>query len=309
MRIKIFLIILFVLFFGNLASADPMISASAHIDKKSVLIGEKIKFNIDIKADKSLEIDFPEIYETLGDLSIVDSGIKENLFLGKKYIKKWYLLDSFKPGNYTIPELEIKYKNPGGSDWKAYKISSQSVEVKSVLDEFKDSKDIRDIKGPVSLKGKLNKLVLIIVLVTALLIALIFIYIKRKKIFKAIIKVKLPHEIAYERLEALRKKDYIAKGFVKEFFVEISDIIRQYIEARFSLRAPDMTTEEFMAKAKSLDSLTAGHKELLQQFLNCCDMVKFAKYIPGEPESVATFNSAKGFIDETKIVSVEGKQK
>jgi hypothetical protein len=66
------------------------------------------------------------------------------------------------------------------------------------------------------------------------------------------------------------------------------------------LKAPEMTTEEFLSFLRNSDKLQTGHKELLRQFLNHCDMVKFARYAPAQNEIDESFRSAKRLIDESR---------
>jgi len=81
---------------------------------------------------------------------------------------------------------------------------------------------------------------------------------------------------------------------------EISDIIRHYLENRFLLKAPEMTTEEFLFYVRDYSQLIKEHKTLLKEFLLTCDLVKFAKYVPLFEEMDAIFVSAKKLVDETK---------
>jgi hypothetical protein len=95
-------------------------------------------------------------------------------------------------------------------------------------------------------------------------------------------RFKKPHEIALEKLDALMKKGLFGKGMIKEFYVELTDILRRYIESRFELKAPEMTTEEFLANIRDFSDLKYEHKNLLREFLQQADLVKFAKYGPSE---------------------------
>ena len=70
----------------------------------------------------------------------------------------------------------------------------------------------------------------------------------------------------------------------KPFVIAVSDAARQYLEERFNFRAPERTTEEFLHELQRTDLLTRDQKESLGEFLASCDLVKFAKYEPGEPE-------------------------
>jgi hypothetical protein len=108
------------------------------------------------------------------------------------------------------------------------------------------------------------------------------------------------HEIAYKALEDLKGSGLVKQGLVKEYFFRLSFIVRQYLENRFDLRAPEMTTEEFLASMKGSDKLNELIKNMLKDFLERSDMVKFAKYGPTADEILDAFDAAKGLIDETK---------
>ncbi len=70
----------------------------------------------------------------------------------------------------------------------------------------------------------------------------------------------------------------------KPFCVAVSDTIRFYLEERFNFRAPERTTEEFLYELQGTDLLLPDQKESLGEFLKQCDLVKFARYEPGERE-------------------------
>lgn len=113
------------------------------------------------------------------------------------------------------------------------------------------------------------------------------------------VPVKLPHETALEELEAIRSS-LAQSGDMKEFFVRISDCIRCYIERAFLVKAPEMTTEEFLNSLRASPALTIEQKDLLKDFLKACDLVKFAKYSPSAKESETVFAAAQRFVEETR---------
>ena len=159
---------------------------------------------------------------------------------------------------------------------------------------------MRDIKGPLDLPSAIGKFLIpigLLILIISGFLAWHFLKKNRKEQYGP----KRPaHEIAYEQLEALKVKDYIGKGLIKEYYTEVSDIIRHYLENRFRLKAPEMTTEEFFASARDASELAGEHKNLLKEFLLCCDLVKFAKYAPSVDEVNSILYSAKHFIDQTR---------
>src|SRR4051812_48765397 len=115
----------------------------------------------------------------------------------------------------------------------------------------------------------------------------------------AVIPVIPPHVRAKQRLkEAL---DLI--GQPREFCTAVSDTIRSYLEERFNFHAPERTTEEFLYELRETNLLTPEQKDGLGEFLKRCDLVKFARYEPHEPELRDLHESALRLVDETEPVA------
>ena len=85
----------------------------------------------------------------------------------------------------------------------------------------------------------------------------------------------------------------------KPFCVAVSDAERAYLEERFNFHAPERTTEEFLRELSATDLLVKSQKESLGKFLESCDLVKFAKYEPGETELRELYGAAMRLVDET----------
>jgi hypothetical protein len=85
----------------------------------------------------------------------------------------------------------------------------------------------------------------------------------------------------------------------KPFCSAVSDTIRLYLEERFEFRAPERTTEEFLHELQGTRLLEPGQKASLGEFLQACDLVKFARYEPGEPELRGLHGSAVRLVQET----------
>jgi len=89
-------------------------------------------------------------------------------------------------------------------------------------------------------------------------------------------------------------------GQPREFCILVSDTIRWYLEERFTFRAPERTTEEFLSELRQTNLLTGEQKDSLGEFLKRCDLVKFARYEPGEPELHDLHDSALRLVEETE---------
>jgi hypothetical protein len=110
-----------------------------------------------------------------------------------------------------------------------------------------------------------------------------------------------PWEIAIEELARLRSAKLVEAGRVEEFYVGLSGLVRRYVERRFLIMAPEMTTDEFLREAKKHASLTAPHKELLAGFLAASDLVKFARYVPDAGEAQNAMEAAERFVRESAV--------
>ncbi len=309
--VRTFIFILLFLIVANSFTAaeetenkNPPITARAEADKTFINIGDKIKYSIKVKTGKNTEVEFPFFAGKLADFSIRDFGSLERGFFGKKRLVQWYVLDIYVVGQHTIPAAILKYKQKDQQKWQEIETNPVEIEVKSVLEGAADISDIRDIKEPVGFPQRITPYVILGILIFLLLIILVrAILIRNRRDLDEMLPFKLPSEIAYEALKKLKEKGLIKLGKIKEFYIELSDIIRRYLEDRFEVRAPEMTTEEFLADIKDSSVLSSGQKNLLRDFLLHCDMVKFARYKPLRKEIDSSLESAKKLIDQTKEIA------
>jgi hypothetical protein len=109
------------------------------------------------------------------------------------------------------------------------------------------------------------------------------------------------YEEAISQLEHLAKRGAPDDAGADDWFVDLSKIVRRYLEHRFDIRAPELTTEEFLLVATARPELDDKHRELLTDFLERCDRVKFAGYRPDADESLATLAAARRFVDDTRL--------
>ncbi len=121
---------------------------------------------------------------------------------------------------------------------------------------------------------------------------------------RRIAKQRSAYDEAVARLRELEHKGAPESAEADRWFVELSAIVRQYLEDRYEIRAPELTTEEFLQTVARGGALTGAHEVLLAGFLERCDRVKFAGYRPDETESLVTLKSARGFIEDTRLAEV-----
>ncbi len=274
-------------------------SLKAGISRKRIFVGDRIRYRIEIVSREDLEIEFPQFKDSkIGDCEIKDYGssVKRSLFGKRSYIN-WMDITSYYVGKRTIPSIEIKYRERGEGYWRKLNTGEFIFTVETILPKGARLTDIKDIKGVLY---PFSWLKLILWIVAALLVLWTIIRLVLKIIFKKA-PPKLPHEIALGEIDSA-SKEFAAGGEVKDYYVKISDAARRYIESAFSLKAPEMTTKEFLASLSGSSKLQTAHKELLAVFMEACDLVKFAKYKPAMNDIDGVFNAAKKFIEESKDV-------
>ena len=142
---------------------------------------------------------------------------------------------------------------------------------------------------------------------TAALVYLAYRYWKRRKRKKApdvyVPPPKAPHVLAYEELAALKEKKLWQQGLLKQYYSEVTEVLRRYIERRFEVMALEETTDEIIAglRSKNLDN---GIMAQTERILRRADLVKFAKYVPGIPEHEEMMVVVYDVVDKTKPVAI-----
>lgn len=166
--------------------------------------------------------------------------------------------------------------------------------------------DIRDIAPPVEIVNPWAWLVWTLAGV-ALVIALVALWKWRKQ--RASLIPAIPPIPAHVRAKQKLQEALTLIAQPKPFVVAVSDAERWYLEERFEFRAPERTTEEFLHELQRTDRLTREQKESLSQFLASCDLVKFAKYEPGEIELRELHCSALRLVEETEPAAINPESK
>lgn len=107
-----------------------------------------------------------------------------------------------------------------------------------------------------------------------------------------------PVERAWAELDRLMKKGLPGRGKFKDFYIELTQVVRRYIQRKHGLKAPNLTTEEFFEAVKDVQSFPKSALEGLMEFLNAADMIKFAG-VKATPELAdEATNSARSYITE-----------
>lgn len=277
-------------------------------DREKMTIAETLLLELQAAIKPEYELRMPKVDKLLEHFGIVDwDDLGDKLDEDGSVVRTHrYRLEPFLSGEYQLPILTFEFydANSTGDEEKKHELSTEpiDVEVTSLLGEQREQLVIADIEDVVEMPRTTTARWVwpTAAALVACAAMLVFVYLRRKTTAELVRIFKPAHEVAYALLRALVKDDLIKAGKIKEFHERISDILRHYIEHRFALRAPERTTEEFLAELQHTDVLTETDKESIGEFLKHCDLVKFAKHEPATEQIQQTFDLVKAFIEKTR---------
>lgn len=272
------------------------ISGQIILDSNIISINKNTELSIFIKHSKTQEIEL----DTINDKQFIGFSVigklKEKSDLGTTY----YINLEPKVGvkEYKILKMPIVVTDlstiPNSTNWFLTPIIplEKKVETKT-SDEF--DKTLSPRKIPVSIK-RIFKYVSFVVLI-GVIVFLLFKAVKFIK-FKAALKQMSAHDRAIYELKILASKKLLDKNLFDEYYMELTLIIRKYIERTYGIKAPERTTEEFLHEASALENFPKELIPDLRKFLSSADLVKFAKASVTVDTALSATDNAKTFVEK-----------
>jgi len=283
--------------------ALPVPTVAAAADTSTVTLGDPITYTVTMNIPAGIEI-APEKPLSSGVEGFRIRDVKDNQRpdrAGNRVRTVTYILAGFELGKQTIPEYRIRYRAAGAADGQWTSLATKPVEI-TVTSVIADEKKaaLQPLRPKLWIWPKWSGWLLIAALATA---AAAVLWLKRRRQIQqvALVPAAEPaYVIALRELESLAQAHLPEQGLIEEFFERLSGCVRRYLENRFQLRAPWMSTEEFMEAAKASPSLNGQQKNSLKAFLVLSDLVKFARYGSSPKEADEAFSAARNFVEQTK---------
>lgn len=219
-------------------------------------------------------------------------------------------VQAFDSGYYELPEIEfVNGRDTVRSNRVALKVVPvPNLTADSPIDEYANVSDPENPSIFDSLPDWMIDFWWVIVLIILAIVAFLIAWRKYKKDGKIIGKkyIPTPYEVATASLRELKEKKLWEQGMEKEYFTELTDILRLYLYGRFGINAVEMTSRQILAAMKANPEIK-DKRPMIRQILNMADFVKFAKVRPLPEDNIAAFDNARKFVIETKPVEpVEG---
>jgi hypothetical protein len=285
------------------AQADaPPVTARGSVEARALTIGTPFRYTLEVAAPPGVEVEMPQIGGAIGDLQVTDFGqAADREQNGRTLRTRWYQLVTYATGDQNIPGPTVRYREAGG-EWEYAKVPDVVVSVQSLVDAAGATPpaEVRDIKGPLAKPRDYTPLLWLAAVVLAVLGAVTLLLRRLRRPHAAAPPPPRPvHELALEALAQLYAAGLVEAGRYEEFYVRLSAIVREYVEARFRVRAPEMTTEEFLQAAQRRVQLAPAQRALLGQFLGEADLVKFARHHPTPGDAERAFAAGREFVRST----------
>jgi hypothetical protein len=286
-----------------LLSLVSFAQVTSSIDTTKIRIGEQITFKVKVESDSTDLVVFPE-GQTFMPLEMIASFKIDTTKNNNKFqLIKEYALTQFDSGGYTIPKQKIFVGD------NIFYTDSLRVEVQTIAVDTTKQK-LFDIKPMITVEKATSKwwlYTLIGLLVLALIGFVLYWFIWRKKPLSEEEKIALlpPYDRAKMALKKLDDSDYLQKSALKDYYSELTFIIRKYLDEKVYDRALESTTDELVGRLNILRDanqieLSTNDIRNIETILKRADLVKFAKSAPDVELAKLDRNTIDIEIDQVK---------
>ena len=298
-RAFLFALLLLALPGGLCRAADTDdIRVKAEVDKAFLTIGDPVTYTVTVEHSPDIQIlsNIPSPASDILEVKKIEDihkSHKKKIIIGRKFI-----LTTFKLGEFVLDPITLQYRKKGQPE-KSIQTNKLYLTVKSVA-EGAPAEDIRDIKSVIPFKLRIGKF-LWAVLALALLAAgyFFFLALRKKKGLAAPAPPPLtPEEEALLHLSDLFESDLLKRGFIKLYYLRLSEILRVYFERRYKILAVESTTLEILRTLRPLHLETPLYQKI-QYVLEASDLAKFAKWVPLAPEILQLNKKSEEIIKES----------
>jgi hypothetical protein len=281
------------------------VKLTVEVNPAKARLSDEPVLTLTIDAERGVEIDKPPFGDELGGFKIVDS--REPLAKtreGREIYERILTLEPTVTGKLSIDPISVTFRDKrSGADGKPQSLATKPLAVEVVSAYTKETPSLADLRAsadPLALPWFIPVWCWVIIAVAILLAMFGVVLWRRREREKAAMAVILsPEELARLEMQKLAASGWMESD-VKLYFVELTAIVRRYIERTTGIRAPEQTTEEFLREISRASSLLAKGEGILsdrlKDFLESADLVKFAAFRPRHEDIEESFRRAEVFI-------------
>ncbi|MHB1921787.1 MAG: hypothetical protein ACYCOO_06065 [Chitinophagaceae bacterium] len=300
--LRILAVFLFLMGQGREVLAQQ-VSVKARVDSSSILLGDQFHLILSGQVDTTHDqLSWAQIPDTFNHLLVVERGKIDTSRMGKSLLFNQVItLTGFDSGNWTIPSFPFPVVSLSDTASREVTTDSLLVVVNTVAVDttqpFLPIKTVRSV--PVDWR---DYLIYIILGILAILLGILFwIWWKKRKPHPVgpLLPSETPYEWAIKKLKELESEKIWQRGEVKIFYTRLTDILREYFELQFQVKAMELTTDELLQSIQPITILNQ-QKSSIQIILRTADLVKFAKLKPAPEEHQVCLTKAREILDWTQ---------
>lgn len=285
--------------------------------RDSILVADQLEYGFLLDGVKpGTALALPDLREVSNDTLVVVSDWQVDTLSSRRSLKKTGTVDlsvsmvlaPFEEGEYQLPPIPVQRTVDGNVDTLLFDPQSFQVFTMPVDTATFEINDIKDqIKYPVTPQEVAPWLAALRLLIAAAGAVVIFVWARRKRRNGGDVEKSHDpaHIVALRELDKYRSDKFWAPEKQKQFYSGITDALKNYMDARFGVDAPEMTTAEVFDALKSEKSLSPELFNKLKELFETADFVKFAKYVAPDQDNAGALPLAVRFVTETYQTEIE----
>jgi hypothetical protein len=294
------------------AQASPApATVSVELETSEATVGDHIGVRVLVTLEDGVRLDPPQFGPELGPFSVVDGvwSDPETVEGGQRWIWSGAIV-AFRTGEFELPGLRVEVHDSEGQTHGAGS-DPVPITILSVLDPEAGPAappEIADLKPPASLDPDYGPMLTGIGILAALLLGAGLLWLLHRRYAARLAAIPAPedpfhrtpaHEWVYAELQKLLERRLAEQGQVALFFSELSRILKRYLGGRFRVELMEQTTADVAPRLRQAGAATEATEDVAR-ILGRCDMVKFAKLLPGSEDCRDAIEAAYRIVDATK---------
>ncbi len=287
------------------AKAQAQVSVDIRIDSLQLLVGEQTGITLEVSCDKGQQVQFPVLtqgQELVPDVEVVkimpiDTTVPSD---GRMTLSQKYVVTAWDSSFYYLPPMEVLVDGKK-METKSLALKVATMEVDTLhTDQFFGPKEEMT---PPFVWEDWRLVVLGAFILVLLILAMVFVYVSVKTGLPIIQIIrrkpkKLAHQVALDEIEKIKQERIWAQEDSKEYYTQLTDTLRTYIQERYGFNAMEMTSTEIIERLTEEDDQQALDE--LRELFQTADLVKFAKHSTLINENDANLVTALDYINQTK---------
>lgn len=283
------------------------VTVTARLDSVQFYVGQQdgLEVQVSFPADKTLQL--PPVkkgMEIIPNVEVVEVLDADTVLLneGKQLqVTQRYIITAWDSAFYYLPPVQVKVDTSlYESKSLAFRVYTLDVDTLNA-DKFFPPRDIQELPFSWDDWKVITYESLIILVLAGLIIYLSVLIRKGKPIFHMVRRKKKlpPHQVAIAEIQRIKQDRTLTQENNKEYYTQLTDALRIYIQERYGFSAMEMTSSEIIEHLMNNGDETSLNE--LKEIFSTADLVKFANWSTQINENDANLMSALQYINDTKV--------